>query len=412
MSLFFKRFMVVVPVLLMLLLFSSGTVSASNVGHPGFNINSLRRPTRPSTAQKLHVTQLHMNDSGTHYLYVDDGTCPNSIDVYAVGASLTHVGNYTTPGCTEIGLTGTSNIAIAPSDSYHGPCLIYAGDANNTGFLASYPINYDGSLGAMASQVYTLNGVPYGGVVVELQGLYAFSSEPGVDLESFAIGYNCNLAFAAAESTGNATNFGMSNIADLDLVTPDIAGNNIDTYRLGSNGNLTFLYAQPSQITLNGAVTVETLNSQKGLFRVYTAGGDVGSLQAQGGNYNLTTGVITPLQHSPVLVHKAYYDYGVIFDNTHHYLIMGIQQSGHSGDAELANISVPRGRMKFVSKTPLAVSSDTPSIFAQDGSTLFVDSTLNGDVEGCTLSASGASGCVTVATLTNTSGTSSGMALY
>lgn len=59
----------------------------------------------------------------------------------------------------------------------------------------------------------------------------------------------------------------------------------------------------------------------------------------------------------------------------------------------------------------MAVSGEQPSDFVQLNTKLFVSMILNGDVEACTLTSTGATGCKTVATLTSTSGVEAGMAL-
>ena len=67
--------------------------------------------------------------------------------------------------------------------------------------------------------------------------------------------------------------------------------------------------------------------------------------------------------------------------------------------------------MSFLQHTLLAVSSDNPTLFVLMGPNPFVDGLFSGDIEACLPSSGGLIGCHTVAVLTNTSGTSDGMAV-
>ena len=99
----FLRLTVIGPVLLLLLILTAGTAGATSVSHPGFNLNTAGTPAHHYTPEHLNVTKLHIsNGGGTHYLYVDDGTCPDAIDVYKTGNSLTHVGASTSRGRRSI----------------------------------------------------------------------------------------------------------------------------------------------------------------------------------------------------------------------------------------------------------------------------------------------------------------------
>lgn len=396
-----------IVLLLLLLLVSGGLVHAAS-------------STRATSTRQAHAATL--NSGSTHYLYVDDGACPDTIDVYQIASSVVPVGNYSAPGCVFSPIVGPSTLAVAASNSTHGPCLIYSGtDSNGTGFVASYPINSDGSLGTMVSQVDTQQGDPYGGVQVDGKGKFAFTSESGVDIETFAIGSGCSLTFAYALSTGNATDIDLTVIGH-NLITPDVAANDIDSYQIKPDGSLSFLNSQSTNAYPGLAVqTYQTSTGKQ--YRVFASSQNAqNQVQALGYTYSVKTGVLTPLHGSPRTDTKAITVNNVFFDSTDSLLIQSIQvQKVKNGfpyyAGKLALYRVQGYTMTFVSNVSIASTLDNPSFFAQDGSTLFfngidVQTHRNRAVESCTLSSSGVSGCVDVATVTSTSGSISGMVLY
>ncbi len=395
------------PIVLLLVLL---LVSGSMVHAAGSS-----RATSTSQAHAATVAS-----GSTHYLYVDDGACPDTIDAYQIGSSLTPVGSYSAPGCIFPPFTGPSTLAVAAANSTHGPCLIYSGiDSNKNGFVASYPINSDGSLGTMVSQVATQQGDPYGGVQVDGKGKFAFTSESGVDIETFAIGSGCSLTFAHAFSTGNATDIDLTVIAH-NLVTPDATTSGINSYQINPDGSLSFLNVQYTNSY--PGLAVQTYHTSTGTqYRVFASSSNAQSqVQAEGGVYAVKTGVITPLHGSPRTDTKATNVYAIFFDNTDSLLIqsVGVPKMKNGFPYYIGKLAIYRVQgytMSFVSNVSMASSTDAPAFFAQSGSTLFlngVDSQSNHDVETCTLSSSGVSGCVDAATVTNSSGGIAGMVIH
>lgn len=98
----FLRLTLIGPALLLLLMFSAGTAGATSRSHPALNMLAVRGPSQHKVVQ-VSVHPFSMNNSGTHYLYAEDGTFPDSIDVYKIGKPLTHVGNYPNEGCGNQG---------------------------------------------------------------------------------------------------------------------------------------------------------------------------------------------------------------------------------------------------------------------------------------------------------------------
>lgn len=405
----FLRFTLVAPVLLFLVIFTTGTAGAMSVSHLKFNLKGVRVERHLYTPKPLTVAQLHISNSGTHYLYVDDGTCPDSIDAFKVSSTLTYIGNYPTGGCLQFGdVYGASAIVVAKPNSAHGPCLIYgAALSNDKGFIASFPIDSDGSLGTEISRIYTKSGYQPGNVVATQDGKFAYEATPGADIESYSIGTGCSLTYDQSMSLVYGYYVGMALIGN-DLVSPNSNSNNISTYTLGPDGSMSLLSSQNGQFASPWGITFQTYQKlHKMHYRVFTGQDYRGAPHVQGGNFAPKTGAITFLQGSPATDPKGQEGSAVFFDNAHGFLIQGEQNSG-----TLANYRVNASGMAFVSEVPLAIPNEYPAFFVKLGTTLFVDPQLNGDLEACTLTAQGANACKTVARLRYSYGYSSGLALY
>ncbi|HLJ36139.1 MAG TPA: hypothetical protein VKU38_20945 [Ktedonobacteraceae bacterium] len=376
--------------LLLLFILTGGTAGAYSGSHSGINPIAFRAIPRHSAPVHLTVSPLDTSSSGTHYLYVDDGSSPDSIDVYKTGATLTHVGNFPTGGAVNTAYFGATNIAVMTG------CLVY-GDGN--GFVDSYPINSNGSLGTQVSHI-AISGAPSD---IHIKKGTVYVNVPGGEIASYSINSGCTLAseHSVATSSYFIVNFG---IADHVLLAPDLNTSTIATYTLGTGGTITALNAVTGQIAGPDSVAVQ--KSANGTYHVYTGQATVNAPQAQGGKLNTSTGAITFLKGSPATDPSGGDGGSVTFDNTHHILIQGEQFSG-----TLANYTVVKGTLSFKSETTMAVSGEQPSDFVQLNAKLFVSMILNGDVEACTLTSTGASGCKTVARLTSTSGVEAGMAL-
>ena len=392
MRLHFLRLSFLGSALLMLFLLTGGTAGAYSGSHRGINPAFIRSFPRHSKPVHLTVSALDTSSSGTHYLYVDDGTAPDSIDVYKTGATLTHVGNYPTDGINASTYFGSSIFAAIPG------CMVYG---NGNGFVDSYPLNTNGSLGTQVSHI-AISGMP-SDVHIKKGTHTAYVNVPNGEIASYNIGSGCTLTFDSSVST--ASNF-FANfaIAGKVLVTTDLNSGVIATYTLGTGGSITALNSVASQISTPDSLAVQKLPN--GSFHVYTGQATGSAPQAQGGKLNSSTGAITFLNGSPASDPGGSNGAAVTFDTTHHFLIQGEQLSD-----TLANYSVISGTLSFTSQTSMAVGNEEPRYFEQLNSTLFVSMTYNGDVEACTLTSTGATGCKTVATLTNTFGDQAGMAL-
>lgn len=307
MRLHFLRISVIGPILLLLCALMVGTAGAAGAaqagysGHPVFNRGNISLVLRPHRTVHISTSVLDTSQSGTHYLYVDDGTCPDSIDVYKTGATLTHVGNYPNNDCANSVYFGATIIAVATTNSNHGNCLIYA---DTVGFVDSFPINSDGSPGSEVSHLQTQsNGLP-SDVAIASNGL-AIVSVPTVDLESYGIGAGCALTFLHATYTNSA-----GDIPFYASITP--IGNNlvgaessegvgsIDSFRLAPDGSITPLNVVPGQTTAADSVVYEAIPGRgKTLYRVFVGYANPGPSSVEGAKYDKATGGLTFLKGSP-----------------------------------------------------------------------------------------------------------------
>lgn len=392
MRLHFLRLSFPVSVLLILFMLTGGTAGAYSGSHSGINPAAYRAVPRHSAPVHLKVSVLDTSSSGTHYLYVDDGTSPDSIDVYKTGATLTHVGNYPTDGDNASAYFGSSIFAVTTG------CLVYG---NGNGYVDSYPLNADGSLGTQVSHI-AISGVP-SDVHIKKGTHTAYVNVPNGEIASYNIGSGCTLTFEHSVATFSNLflNFGIANKV---LLAPDQNTGALVTYSLGTGGSITALNTVAGQFSSPDGVAVQKLSS--GAYNVYTGQAIYGTAQTQGGKLNSSTGAITFLKGSPASDPNSVNGASVTFDMTHHILIQGEQFS-----STLANYSVANGTVSFLSEILMAVGHVEPTYFAQLGSTLFVSMDILGDVEACTLTSTGAKGCKTVATLTNNNGRQAGMAL-
>jgi hypothetical protein len=398
----FLRYTLVVPVLLFLLMFTAGTAGASSVSRHSTTVNPrLGVVAHHYVTKHLQVSHAKISTSGTHYLYVDDGTCADAIDAYAVTSTVTHINNYPTNGCLTLAYYGASVLAVARATSAHGNCLIYGSTNDSTflGFMTSFPINSDGSLGTQTSEVETSTGAVPGAIAVSSNGNFALDSNPGNDIESYSIGNGCALTFAGSVSTSSVFNMAT---AGSYVVSADTNASDIDTYLLSSTGSLSSVGSSNGNVTNVDGVALH--KTAKG-WVLYTGQATANAPEAQAGRYTQSNGAFTNFTGSPATDSQGLN--GALVTTTPYFLIMGEQYT-----SSLANFSVMHQTASFSSHVSMAVSGTAPDAFATDGKTLFVDGLYFGDIEGCSLSStSGASNCATVATLANNTGISAGMAL-
>lgn len=402
------RLLVVVFAVAIALSSSLGNSQAAQKGNrPPF----LAVPHHGPGSVHLSVSHMVFWNSGTHYLYVDDGTTPDSIDVYAVTRTLTHVGNFpNNASASTAGIPGTTTLAVAKMNSAHGACVLLL---DGGGFVDSFSVMSGGGLSAEVSHVS--DGASATDVAIAEDGNTAYVSNFFQhDLESYSIGSGCGLKLLHTLATPTQDYNQFALVSPTRLVAPDSNSTTIDTYALGSDGTITFLKSVAGQFSGPNSIAIQKVQTGSGsVTNVFTGSGNTSI--SQGSQYYRNTGDITFLKGSPSTDPKGSGGVGeaVIFDSRDSFLIEG-ELFTDALAVYIVKPGVPGtpGRISFKEHIPLPnPNSEDPIDYAQLGSTLFVNMGFNGDLVACTMSSSGVSGCATVATLTNTGGTEEGLAL-
>ncbi len=357
----------------------------------------------PDKKQKKHCI-----GKGFQNMYYSTGTFPDYIDVFWPCPPYKHVGTYPTDANNGGGAYyGTNRLSVSMMDKTHGDCLILL-DTNGMappGYVDSFIINPDGSLSPEISHLQVAGGgVPSD---VHVVGDIVYVTSPGVDLESYQVGAGCVLTFLAMTSTSQFyINFAL--VGSTELVAPDVNTGNIDTYTLGSGGAITYLASAAGQVSIPDGVAVQTVNQVN---NVFTGTANGGTATVQGGQLDPASGALAFLQGSPASDSQGTNGISLAFANKDNLLIEGETLSASLGVYRVKpGVPGTPGSISFLMQTRLAQSGSVPQAFGQSGKSLFVDGGYNGDVEACTLSGKGVSGCITVVVLTNPGGYSSGVA--
>jgi hypothetical protein len=405
MSLRFVRPFTVGAILLLLLIMTASPSVAASRQQPA---------TKPPTPQMTfgHFTTVHVTanavlptspDSGPHYLYADDGTSPDSIDVWKIGTTLTHVGNFPDNANNDSGIyNATSRLAVATADKAHGNCLLQA-DGNNDsppGFINSYPINSDGSLGSQVSHLQAqTTGGPTGDVHVS--GDTAYLDNQNADFESYSIGTGCVLAFEhSAPQTGTVVDFAL---LGKELFAPNCSTDSFDIYKLGAGGTITSLNSTPSQASCPDGVAAGSVKTKTGTVNNVFSGQSITSpATVEGGQLDKKTGVVTYLTGSPATDSSGQLGLATVYDSNDGLLISGEAFSNAVGvyTVKHGKPGTP-GSISFLAHVALPSSSE-PEVLVQFHETLFVLS-FNGVVNSCMLAKTGVTGCAVAATTTSAS---------
>ena len=395
------------------LAFSSGYSHAAPAQHNASNRGKLDgtpfRATRKTRSVRAHVHpgRAELSTASVSgdpsFLYVDDGSSFDLIDVFQVSTiPISFVGAFPTGGSFSSGFFGTQDIAVTPANSTHGPCLVYIDNSN--GFVSSFPINANGTLGGRVSHLFNFNPID---VHISLDGTLVYVNSLSFSntsrLTPYSLGAGCALTALPSLST---THFYVSFVlpALTRLVTVDSNTGHIDTYALTPSGGISLLNSVPGQIFQPDSVAVPT-----GVSDVFTGQATNNSPRAQGGLENPTTGAINFLSGSPVRDPDPFNSDGaaVFVDNSDSLLVQGEQ-----GSASLVLYSFTASSMALKQNNVfLDFRFAEPTTFAQRGNVLFVNGGVGGDLEACLISSSGIAfppGCQTVAVLSNTTGFAGG----
>jgi len=383
--------------------------NASNKGKPDGTAFRATRKTRSVRAHVHHNSAMTSatSVSGDPFLYVDDGSFVDLIDVFQVSTtSISFVGAFPTGGSFSSGFFGTQDIDVTPANGIHtAPCLVYIDNSN--GFVNSFLINTNGSLGARVSHLPNVNPIDVhisqDGKLVYVNSL---TSSNTARLASYSLGAGCVLtALTTLSTTHFYVSFALASLTDLVTVDSNSNIHTIDTYALTPSGGISLLKSVTGQISFQpDSVAVQTTGGSD----VFTGQATFNPSLAQGGNENLSTGDISFLSGSPKRDPDFFNSDGaaVFVDNSDKLLVQGEQ-----GSATLVLYSFTASSMALKENDIfLDFQFAEPTSFAQLGNILFVNGGVGGDVEACPISSSGIPrfGCRTVAVLSDSSGFAGG----
>ncbi len=394
---------------------ASAQRNASNKGKPD---GSPFRATRKTRSVRAHVhpdrdATSATSVSGDPFLYVDDGSFFDLIDVFQVSTtSISFVEAFPTGGSFSSGFFGTQDIDVTPANGIHTtPCLVYIDNSN--GFVDSFPINATtGKLGSRVSRLFNFNPIDVhisqDGTLVYVNSLtFANTSR----LTPYSLGVGCALtALATLSTTRFYVSFALA--SSTRLVTVNSNTGTIDTYTLMTPnvGSIILLNSVPGQITFQpDSVAVQTTGGSD----VFTGQATFNPPRAQGGQENLVTGAISFLSGSPARDPDFFNSDGaaVLFDSDHSLLVQAEQFSASLVVYSVTPGAPPSGSMALQQNDVfLDFPFAEPTSFARLGTTLFVNGGVGGDVEACSINSVSRTitVCQTVAVLSDPSGFAGG----
>ncbi len=337
--------------LLIAVVLFSGSVSAAGPDAAG---NGRIASHGSSVAHPVTSASFSTEVNGTHYVYVNDGSSPNSVSGYMVtrtGLTPLPGSPYTTGGTGGGSGYGGNQIAISPNHK----CVFASDDGSGT--FNSFQIQSNGSLllvthaSVEASDVQAVAVSPHGGVV--FVGMFnGYSSGP---VDSFSIATGCAITEAQHTDTGKAMgSLAVSKNGKYLFMSSYVAGT-IDTYTI-SGTSFTLLKTNTANPTDPGGLVV--------VGRKLYSGNAQSSSQASA--YAIQAGgVLTSLPGSPASDSQGSNSAQVWYDRHDNQLVNSEQNSGSFGLYALEN-----GTFTFLAH--VSGSGSEPTAMAQISHLLFV----------------------------------------
>ncbi len=300
--------------------------------------------------------------TGTHYVYVNNGSSPNSISGYKLASGgLTPLPGspYATGGAGGGSGYGGNQIAISSDHK----CVFASDDGSGT--FNSFKIQSNGSLTLVThatvegSNVQAVAVSPLGGVVF-VDMFVSYSSAP---LDSFSIASGCAITEAQSSNTNSAAG-GLAVSKDGKLLfASSYAGGFINAYTI-SGTSFTLLKSNTANPSAPGGLVV----AGKHLYS-----GNAGSNSETGAYTFNTGGTLTSLPGSPATDSQGNNSAQVWFDHTDKQLICSEQNSNSFG---LFHVS--SGTYSFLAH--INGTGVNPTAMAQVGHNLIVTNDGSGSI--------------------------------
>ncbi|HVB23896.1 MAG TPA: hypothetical protein VNG51_18315 [Ktedonobacteraceae bacterium] len=310
-------FSVFTSILVVLALFASPVSAATGpdaAGNGGAITHGVSK-TQPATGATFSA-----EITGTHYVYVNNGSSPNSVSGYKLASGgLTPLPGspYATDGVGGGSGYGGNQIAISPNHK----CVFASDDGSGT--FNSFKINSNGSLTLVThatvegSNVQAIAVSPLG-TVVFVDMFVSYNSAP---LDSFSIGSGCAITEAQNSNTSSAAG-GLAVSKDgTMLFAGSYVGGFINSYSI-SGTSFTFLKSNIANPSAPGGLIVAGKHLYSG-----NAGGN-----SETGAYTFNSGgKLASLPGSPATDSQGSNSAQVWFDHTDKQLICSEQNSNTFG---------------------------------------------------------------------------------
>ena len=352
-------FSVFTSILIVLALFASPVSAATGpdaAGNGGATTHGISK-THPATGAAFSA-----DVTGTHYVYVNNGSSSNSVSGYKLASGgLTPLPGspYATGGVGGGSGYGGNQIAISPDHK----CVFASDDGSGT--FNSFKIHSNGSLTLVThatvegSNVQAIAVSPLGGVVF-VNAFVSYSSAP---LDSFSIGSGCAITEVQHSDTGSAAG-GLAVSKDGTLLfASSYVGGFINAYSI-SGTSFTLLKSNPANPGAPGGLVV----AGKHLYS-----GNAGSNSETGAYTINTNGTLTSLPGSPAIDSQGSNSAQVWFDHADKQLICSEQNSSSFG---LFHVS--GGTYSFLAH--VNGTGTTPTAMAQVNHILIVTNDSGGSI--------------------------------
>jgi hypothetical protein len=355
-----------------------------------------RIATGPS--RTFHVLP-HQTCAAGHFLYEDNGSSPNYVDGYSIGANCSLTPTPGSPYATggNSGLTGFGSNVIATSRA-NGPCVFHTDSGGtgtpSTGMVESFSVASNGALTLVSSVVVADSSYYALDTKVSADGKTVYEANVstglfnGSQINILRVGTGCTLTLVKTATFSSPLYFSIAPIGNTALEAVDTTNSHIDFYKLPS---LTLIKSNSSSVTSPDGL--DTFLAGK---KLYSNNGQATFSPPQNELDTTSNGTLTPFPGSPATDTTSSDSNGafVRLDIAHK---QSIQSDVFSNTLGLFGLK--SGSFAYLNSTSEPGSG--PTATALLGSELFVSNYLSFSIVGCTVGSGSISGCSTLATLGN-----------
>ena len=372
---------------------------------------------------------------GTHYIYAQDATCPDGIDVFKVsGRTLTHIQTVLLAkgdsgiGCSNSHFFGQHHLAAVrtPANSDRGPrarprsradCLLLT---NGDGNVYSFTIAPNSGLLSTSPASSVNIGTDFAGGDLVVSGSTVFLGTLG-EIDVLTVGGGCALTLESQNPTGSEVDVNLALYDPTTVVSADAVSGDMVAYTLEPNNTLIETANDPGQIQATG-LGGSGPDSVAVLYgNVYT--GEATNIPPRAQGFSFDGSSFTPVAGSPRTGNPGTSNGAAVAGSANNHIL--IQANQFSGQISWYRLAGGGGRMSSGGDTPLQnpgatdhVCEDPPTTgcvplmdplflpvlrptqVTVAGNNLLVAQARGGDLEDCALAPDSVYNCHSIATLT------------